>query len=64
MNKERNERREFEGSRTSDLHEEVETTKRDNQAGTEMEAERREQSKNKSKNEMKGVKKETWKDRK
>ena len=58
MNNERNERREFEGSRTSDLHEEVETTKGDDQAGTEMEAERREQSKNKSENELKGVKKE------
>ena len=57
-NNERNERREFDGSRTSNLHEEVETTKGDDQAGTEMEAERREQRKNKSENELKGVKKE------
>ena len=55
---ERNERREFDGSMTSDLHEEVETTKGDDQAGTEMEAERRKQRKNKSENELKGVKKE------
>ena len=57
-NNETNERREFEGKRTSKLDEKVERTKGDDQAGTEMEAERREQSKNKSENELKGVKKE------
>ena len=57
-NNKRNERREIDGSTTSNLHEEVETTQGDDQAGTEMEAERRKQRKNKSENELRGVKKE------